>query len=162
MSAGAQRQGEGRDIGFMHRALEQARLAYAAGEVPVGAVLVRGDRIIASGANAPIARCDPTAHAEMEALRSGARALANYRLTGCELYVTLEPCLMCASALVHARVDRVVFGTWDVQFGAAGSLIDAFRLPGLNHRVDAFGGVLAQECSQMLADFFARQRQRQR
>jgi tRNA(adenine34) deaminase len=150
----------GRDIGFMHRALEQARLAYAAGEVPVGAVLVSGDRIIATGANAPIARCDPTAHAEMEALRSGARALANYRLRGCELYVTLEPCLMCASALLHARVDRVVFGTWDVQFGAAGSLIDAFRLPGLNHRVDAFGGVLAQECSQMLADFFARQRQR--
>jgi tRNA(adenine34) deaminase len=160
MSAGAQRQGEGRDIGFMHRALEQARLAYAAGEVPVGAVLVSGERIIATGANAPIARCDPTAHAEMEALRSGARELANYRLTGCELYVTLEPCLMCASALLHARVDRVVFGTWDVQFGAAGSLIDAFRLPGLNHRVDAFGGVLAQECSQMLADFFARQRQR--
>lgn len=144
----------------MRLAIEQARLAGAAGEVPVGAVLVSRDRVIATGANAPIARCDPTAHAEMEALRSGARALANYRLTGCELYVTLEPCLMCASALVHARVDRVVFGTWDVQFGAAGSLIDAFRLPGLNHRVDAFGGVLAQECSQMLADFFARQRQR--
>jgi tRNA(adenine34) deaminase len=160
MSAGAQRQGGGRDIGFMHRALEQARMAFAAGEVPVGAVLVSGDRIIATGANAPIARCDPTAHAEMEALRSGARALANYRLMGCELYVTLEPCLMCASALVHARVDRVIFGSWDVQFGAAGSLIDAFRLPGLNHRVDAFGGVLAQECSQVLSDFFARQRQR--
>jgi tRNA(adenine34) deaminase len=159
MNAGAQVQPEGgRDIGFMRIALEQARLAGAAGEVPVGAVLVSADRIIATGANAPIARCDPTAHAEMEALRSGARVLGNYRLTGTELYVTLEPCLMCASALVHARVDRVVFGTWDVQFGAAGSLIDAFRLPGLNHRVDAFGGVLAQECKQLLGDFFARQR----
>jgi tRNA(adenine34) deaminase len=91
-------------------------------------------------------------------LRSGARALGNYRLTGLELYVTLEPCLMCASALVHARVGRVVFGAWDAQFGAAGSLIDAFRLPGLNHRVDAFGGVLAPECNQLLGDFFARQR----
>jgi tRNA(adenine34) deaminase len=160
MSAGAQVQPDGgRDIGFMRLALEQARLACAAGEVPVGAVLVSGDRIIATGANAPIARCDPTAHAEMEALRSGARALGNYRLAGSELYVTLEPCLMCASALVHARVDRVIFGAWDVQLGAAGSLIDAFRLPGLNHRVDAFGGVLVQECNQLLGDFFARQRQ---
>lgn len=157
MSAGAQL--GGRDIGFMRLALEQARLAEAAGEVPVGAILVSGERIIATGSNAPIARCDPTAHAEMEALRSGARALSNYRLTGLELYVTLEPCLMCASALVHARVGRVVFGAWDAQFGAAGSLIDAFRLPGLNHRVDAFGGVLAQECNQLLGDFFARQRQ---
>ena len=157
MSAGAQ--AGGRDISFMRVALEQARLAGAAGEVPVGAVLVSGDRIIATGANAPIARCDPTAHAEMEALRSGARAQSNYRLTGLELYVTLEPCLMCASAMVHARVGRVVFGAWDAQSGAAGSLIDAFRLPGLNHRVDAFGGVLAQECNQLLGDFFARQRQ---
>ena len=158
MSAGVQAQPGGRDIGFMRLALEQARVACAAGEVPVGAVLVSGDRIIATGANAPIARCDPTAHAEMEALRSGAHLLGNYRLTGSELYVTLEPCLMCAGALVHARVGRVVFGAWDAQFGAAGSLIDAFRLPGLNHRVDAFGGVLAQECNQLLGEFFARQR----
>jgi tRNA(adenine34) deaminase len=158
MSAGAQQQPGGRDIDFMRLAIEQARLAGAAGEVPVGAVLVSGDRVIATGANAPIARCDPTAHAELEALRSGARVLGNYRLSGSELYVTLEPCLMCAGALVHARVGRVVFGAWDVQFGAAGSLIDAFRLPGLNHRVDAFGGVLTQECNQLLGDFFARQR----
>ena len=151
-----------RDIDFMRLALEQARAAEAAGEVPVGAVLVSADRIIATGANAPIARCDPTAHAEIEALRSGARALGNYRLTGLELYVTLEPCLMCASALVHARVGRVVFGAWDAQFGAAGSRIDAFRLPGLNHRIDAFGGVLALECNQLLGDFFARQRQSSR
>ena len=142
----------------MRLALEQARMAGAAGEVPVGAVLVSRDDVIATGANAPIARCDPTAHAEMEALRSGARALGDYRLTGSELYVTLEPCLMCAGALVHARVGRVIFGAWDVQFGAAGSLIDAFRLPGLNHRVDAFGGVLALECNQLLGEFFARQR----
>jgi tRNA(adenine34) deaminase len=158
MSAGAQQQPGGRDTDFMRLAIEQARLAGAAGEVPVGAVLVSGDRVIATGANAPIARCDPTAHAELEALRSGARVLGNYRLSGSELYVTLEPCLMCAGALVHARVGRVVFGAWDVQFGAAGSLIDAFRLPGLNHRVDAFGGVLTQECNQLLGDFFARQR----
>ena len=142
----------------MRQALEQARRAEAAGEVPIGAVLVSGDRVIASGANAPIARCDPTAHAEIEALRAGALALGNYRLNGSQLYVTLEPCLMCAAALVQARVRRVIFGAWDVQFGAAGSLIDAFRLPGLNHRVDAFGGVLAHECNQLLGDFFARQR----
>lgn len=158
MSADAQANG-GRDIGFMRQALEQARRAEAAGEVPVGAVLVFDDRVIATGANAPIGRCDPTAHAEMEALRAGAHAVGNYRLAGCELYVTLEPCPMCASALVHARVARVIFGAWDQQFGAAGSLIDLFRLPGLNHRVDAFGGVLSQECNQLLSAFFERQRQ---
>jgi tRNA(Arg) A34 adenosine deaminase TadA len=148
----------GRDIRYMRQALEQARAAENRGEVPVGAVLVVDDRVIATGANAPIHRCDPTAHAEIEALRAGARELNNYRLTGSVLYVTLEPCLMCAAALVHARVGRVVFGAWDAQFGAAGSLIDAFRLPGLNHRVDAFGGVLAAECNALLEGFFERQR----
>jgi tRNA(adenine34) deaminase len=148
----------GTDIGYMHLALEQARRAEASGEVPVGAVLVLEDRIIATGANGPIGRCDPTAHAEIEALRAGALALGNYRLSGSVLYVTLEPCLMCAAALVQARVARVVFGAWDVQFGAAGSLIDALRLPGLNHRVDAFGGVLVEECNALLRDFFAQQR----
>lgn len=142
----------------MRQALEQARLAEQAGEVPVGAVLVLEDRVIATGANGPIGRSDPTAHAEIEALRAGARSLGNYRLTGSVLYVTLEPCLMCAAALVQARVARVVFGAWDAQFGAAGSLIDAFRLPGLNHRVDAFGGVLMQECNAVLRGFFERQR----
>ncbi len=142
----------------MRAALAQARSALAAGEVPVGALLVLGERIIATGANAPIGRCDPTAHAEIQALRAAARARGNYRLTGSVLYVTLEPCLMCAAALVQARVRRVVFGAWDAQFGAAGSLIDAFRLPGLNHRVDAFGGVLGAECSALLREFFARQR----
>jgi tRNA(adenine34) deaminase len=148
----------GRDVGYMRLALEQARLAERSGEVPVGAVLVLDDRLIASGANCPIARCDPTAHAEIEALRAAGAALGNYRLGGSVLYVTLEPCLMCAAAMVQARVSRVVFGAWDAQFGAAGSLLDAFRLPGLNHRVDAFGGVLTQECQALLRDFFERQR----
>lgn len=142
----------------MQQALGQARAAQAAGEVPVGAVLVRAERIIAAGANGPIASHDPTAHAEIEALRAGGRALGNYRLTGCTLYVTLEPCLMCAAALLQARVRRLVFGAWDAQYGAAGSLLDVFRLPGLNHRVDVFGGVLEEECNALLQEFFARQR----
>lgn len=146
------------DIHYMREALKQARAAEASGEVPVGAVLVCDDRIIAAGANCPIGRCDPCAHAEIEVLRAGAKTIGNYRLTGSVLYVTLEPCLMCAAALVHARVARVVFGAWDPQFGAAGSLIDAFRLPGLNHRVDAFGGVLAPDCNALLRGFFERQR----
>ncbi len=146
------------DAEFMQRALAQARAARAAGEVPVGAVLVSGDEVIATGANAAIGSNDPTAHAEIQAVRAGARALGNYRLIGCVLYVTLEPCLMCAAALLHARVRRLVFGAWDAQFGAAGSLIDLFRLPGLNHRVDVFGGVLADECQALLRDFFAQQR----
>jgi tRNA(adenine34) deaminase len=146
------------DIEYMQLALEQARAADAAGEVPVGALLVHAERIVAQGANRPIAACDPTAHAEIEALRAGARALGTYRLTGATLYVTLEPCLMCAAALVQARVRRVVFGAFDVQAGAAGSLLDVFRLERLNHRVDVFGGVLAQECAQLLHGFFERRR----
>jgi tRNA(adenine34) deaminase len=148
----------GSDVGYMRLALEQARLAEQAGEVPVGAVLVLEDQIIASGANCPIGSCDPTAHAEIQALRAAARARGNHRLSGSVLYVTLEPCLMCAAALVQARVARLVFGAWDPQFGAAGSLIDAFRLPGLNHRVDAFGGVLTQQCNALLQEFFERRR----
>jgi tRNA(adenine34) deaminase len=146
------------DIEYMQHALTIARTAEAAGEVPVGAVLVLGERILASGANRPIAACDPTAHAEIEALRAGAQTLGSYRLTGTTLYVTLEPCLMCAAALVHARVHRVVFGAFDPQAGAAGSLLDVFRLQGLNHRVDVFGGVLAPECAQLLHRFFERRR----
>jgi tRNA(adenine34) deaminase len=147
-----------RDSDYMQLALEQARRAGELGEVPVGAVLLSNDQIIATGANAPIATCDPTAHAEIVALRAGARSLGNYRLPGSTLYVTLEPCIMCAAALMQARVRRVVFGTWDAQLGAAGSLIDVFRLPGLNHRLDVFGGVLADECSALLTDFFAQHR----
>jgi len=146
------------DSDFMQRALELARATQAAGEVPVGAVLVRSAAVIASGANRPIGACDPTAHAEIEALRAGARALGSYRLADTTLYVTLEPCLMCAAAIVHARVRRVVFGAFDPQAGAAGSLLDVFRLPGLNHRVDVFGGVLAEECGALLRGFFEQRR----
>jgi tRNA(adenine34) deaminase len=146
------------DVDFMQRALELAAIAQASGEVPVGAVLVRADQIIAEGANRPIASNDPTAHAEIEALRAGGRALNSYRLTDTTLYVTLEPCSMCASAIVHARVRRLVFGAWDPRAGAAGSTIDLFSLPGLNHRVDVFGGVLADECGSRLKQFFAQRR----
>jgi tRNA(adenine34) deaminase len=146
------------DIDFMRLALEQANKARAAGEVPVGAVLVNGDRVIAEGANRPIASHDPTAHAEIEALRSAGRALGSYRLTDAILYVTLEPCAMCAMAIVHARVRRLVFGAWDPHAGAAGSITDIFALPGLNHRVDVFGGVLMEECGSLLQEFFAERR----
>lgn len=146
------------DERYMLLALEQARAAGSAGEVPVGAVLVRGEQLVASGWNRPIGSCDPTAHAEILALRAGGHALHDYRLGGTTLYVTLEPCLMCAAAIVHARVERVVFGAWDPRAGAAGSLLDAFRLPGLNHRADVFGGVLADDCQQLLREFFAARR----
>ena len=146
------------DIDFMRLALEQASRAQAAGEVPVGAVLVGGDRVIAGGGNNPIASNDPTAHAEIEALRAGGHVLGSYRLTDTTLYVTLEPCPMCAMAIVHARVRRLVFGAWDPRAGAAGSVTDIFALPGLNHRVDVFGGVLMDECGGLLRGFFAGRR----
>jgi len=146
------------DTEYMTLALAQARRARDAGEVPVGAVLVQGERLIAGAANRPISGCDPTAHAEIEALRAGARSLGSYRLSDTVLYVTLEPCLMCAAAIVHARVRRVVFGAWDPRAGAAGSMLDAFALPGLNHRVDVFGGVLQDECAALLTEFFEARR----
>jgi tRNA(adenine34) deaminase len=146
------------DTDFMRLALEHASAAEAGGEVPVGAVLVRGDEVVAAGANHPIAAHDPTAHAEIEALRAGGKALNSYRLTGTTLYVTLEPCVMCAAAVVHARVKRLVFGAWDPRAGAAGSIIDVFALQGLNHRVDVFGGVLMEECSDQLKKFFSGKR----
>ena len=146
------------DIDFMRRAIALAEQAGAAGEVPVGAVLVSGDRIIAEGANNPIANHDPTGHAEIVALRAGGQALDSYRLTDTVLYVTLEPCVMCASAIVHARVRRVVFGAFDPKAGAAGSLTNVFALPGLNHRADVFGGVLEAECGALLSRFFAERR----
>lgn len=149
---------EGRDTRFMRAALRAALAAGARGEVPVGAVLVRDDEVIATGANTPIAACDPTAHAEIEALRAGARILGSYRLTDTTLYVTLEPCVMCAAAIVHARVRRCVFGAWDPRAGGAGSLTNVFTLPGLNHRVDVFGGVLMEECARTLQEFFAGRR----
>ncbi len=146
------------DIGFMRRALELSQQAERDGEVPVGAVLVHDSRIIATGANRPIASHDPTAHAEIVTLRAAGLALESYRLTDTTLYVTLEPCAMCAAAIVHARVRRLVFGAWDPRAGAAGSTLNVFTLPGANHRVDVFGGVLAEECSTRLKQFFASRR----
>jgi tRNA(adenine34) deaminase len=146
------------DAEFMRRALELARAAAAGGEVPVGALLVRGDEVLGEGANCPIGTHDPTAHAEIHALRAAGARVGDYRLPGTTLYVTLEPCIMCASALVHARVSRVVFGAWDPKAGAAGSLTDVFNIAGLNHRVDVFGGVLAEECGTLLSDFFRQRR----
>jgi tRNA(adenine34) deaminase len=146
------------DTDFMLYALEQAGAAAAQGEVPVGAVLVLDDAIVATGHNRPIAACDPTAHAEIEALRAGARQLGGYRLNDTTLYVTLEPCMMCAAALLQARVRRVVFGAFDAQAGAAGSRIDVFRSYAVNHRTDVFGGVLAERCGELLRGFFERRR----
>src|SRR5687767_13371511 len=146
------------DIDFMGLALAAARGAQIAGEVPVGAVLVQGDSVLATGANRPIAGCDPTAHAEIEALRARAQALGSYRLNGTTLYVTLEPCVMCAAAIVHARVARLVFGAWDPKAGAAGSTTNVFSLPSMNHRVDVFGGVLMDESARLLNAFFVARR----
>jgi tRNA(adenine34) deaminase len=146
------------DAEYMRQAMALAAQAQQRAEVPVGAVLVLQERVIAQGSNRPIATHDPTAHAEIEALRAGGNALGSYRLTDTTLYVTLEPCAMCAAAIVHARVRRLVFGAWDPKAGAAGSTIDIFRLPGLNHRVDVFGGVLSEECEAQLQQFFATRR----
>jgi tRNA(adenine34) deaminase len=146
------------DADFMRQALQLAAQAQQRAEVPVGAVLVLGDQVIATGANCPIASHDPTAHAEIQALRAGGKALASYRLADTTLYVTLEPCAMCAAAIVHARVRRLVFGAWDPKAGAAGSSLDIFRLESLNHRVDVFGGVLSEECGALLQQFFAARR----
>ncbi len=147
-----------RDRRFMALAQAAAEKARAAGEVPVGAVLVRGDAVIATGFNHPIGGHDPSAHAEMVALRAAAQALENYRLPGCELYVTLEPCLMCAGAIMHARIARVVFGAYDPKTGACGSVVDAFANPQLNHHTSVTGGVLEAECGEALKSFFADRR----
>ena len=146
------------DADYMRMCLQLAAQAQQQGEVPVGAVLVLGERVLAQGGNRPIATHDPTAHAEIEALRAGGKALGSYRLNDTTLFVTLEPCAMCAAAIVHARVRRLVFGAWDPRAGAAGSTVDIFRLPGLNHRVDVFGGVLSAECGEQLQAFFAQRR----
>ena len=146
------------DEKFMRQALELAQQAEAAGEVPVGAVLVKDGVVIASGWNHPIGSHDPTAHAEIRTLRLAAEALGNYRLLDTTLYVTLEPCSMCAGALVHARVKRLVYGAADPKAGAAGSVFDITRAPALNHRLEVTGGVLAEECGELLKGFFARRR----
>ncbi len=146
----------------MREALAQAGLALAAGEVPVGAVVVHGDRIVGRGHNAPVGSHDPTAHAEIRALREAAQALGNYRLDGCELFVTLEPCAMCSGAMMHARLARVVFGAQDPKTGAAGSVVDLFAQQRLNHQTACEGGVLADACGTLLAAFFRQRRQEAR
>ena len=142
----------------MREALAEAAKAGAAGEVPVGAVVVREGRIIARGFNQPIGASDPTAHAEIVALREAAAAQRNYRLPGCELYVTLEPCAMCVGAMVHARLARVVFGTRDPKTGACGSIVDLPAIAHWNHHGRFEGGVLAEECGALLRRFFAERR----
>jgi tRNA(adenine34) deaminase len=146
----------------MRLAQAAAEEARAAGEVPVGAVLVRGDEVIATGFNHPIGGHDPSAHAEMAALRAAAKTLGNYRLPGCELYVTLEPCLMCAGAIMHARISRVVYGAHDPKTGACGSVVDAFANPQLNHHTNVVGGVLESDCGDALRSFFAERRRASR
>ncbi|HEY0202461.1 MAG TPA: tRNA adenosine(34) deaminase TadA [Burkholderiaceae bacterium] len=150
------------DAAFMARALALARDATQAGEVPVGALVVKDGRIITTGHNAPIAGHDPTAHAEIAALRAAAQALGNYRLEGCTLYVTLEPCAMCSGAMLHARLARVVYGAADARTGAAGSVLNLFAEPRINHHTQVTGGVLAAECAALLAGFFQQRRAAQR
>jgi tRNA(adenine34) deaminase len=144
--------------GFMQAALQLAAEAAAQGEVPVGAVVVKDGAIIGRGYNRPITSSDPTAHAEIVALREAAAALGNYRLTGCELYVTLEPCAMCVGAMVHARLARIVYGASDPKTGACGSIVDLPAIAHWNHHGIFSGGVLEPECARLLKDFFAARR----
>jgi tRNA(adenine34) deaminase len=157
-SAAAAPAGTADDEKFMRLALAAAQQAQALGEVPVGAVLVRAGEVIATGFNQPIAAHDPSAHAEMRALRDAAARIGNYRLPDCELYVTLEPCAMCAGAMIHARLKKVIFGAHDPKTGACGSVLDLFAEPRLNHQTAVAGGVLAQECGDLLKAFFAARR----
>ncbi|MDF7648925.1 tRNA adenosine(34) deaminase TadA [Candidatus Pantoea formicae] len=147
---------------WMRHALELARRAWDQGEVPVGAVLVQGDKVIGEGWNRPIGQCDPTAHAEIMALRQGGKILENYRLLDTTLYVTLEPCVMCAGAMVHSRITRLVYGAKDEKTGAAGSLLDVIGHPGMNHQIQIDCGVLAEECAGMLSDFFRMRREQKK
>lgn len=146
------------DRQFMQQAIEQAHLAAIAGEVPVGAVLVRDGQVISKAFNQPITNHDPSAHAEMLALRQAALAEQNYRLPGTTLYVTLEPCAMCAGAILHARVDRIVFGAPDPKTGAAGSVVDLFAIKQINHQTSIEGGIMGDECGQLLKNFFKERR----
>lgn len=146
----------------MREALRLAAQAAEAGEVPVGAVVVKEGEIVGRGFNAPITRHDPSAHAEMMALRDAAQYLGNYRLVGCEMFVTLEPCVMCVGATFHARIARVVYGAKEPKTGAAGSVFNLFTEPRLNHHARIEGGVLSAECGKMLRDFFAMRRAQQK
>ena len=143
----------------MDAALEQARLALAAGEVPIGAVLVIDEAIVARGFNQPVSACDPTAHAEVLVLRDAARVVGNYRLTAADVYVTVEPCLMCAGALVHARVRRVIYGTAEPKTGALVSTLRSLETPGLNHRFEVTGGVREEAARELMQQFFRERRQ---
>jgi tRNA(adenine34) deaminase len=146
------------DTGFMQHALKLARRAAQDGEVPVGAILVLGDEILGEGWNRPISDHDPTAHAEIVALRAGAQRRRNYRLEDTTLYATLEPCAMCVGAALNARVGRIVFGAWDPKAGACGSVLDLPRDPRQTHRPDVFGGVCSEEAAELLRQFFASRR----
>jgi tRNA(adenine34) deaminase len=151
-----------RDEAAMRLALDQAQNAWLVGEVPVGAVILRAGQVIATGYNRPITTHDPTGHAEIVALRHAATLLGNYRLPECELFVTLEPCAMCAMALLHARFKRVVFGAPDPKTGAAGGVLNLFSEPRLNHHTAVLGGVLSEPCGALLREFFAEKRARHR
>ena len=146
------------DLDMMRRALALARQAEAGGEVPVGAVVVIDGEVVGEGWNQPVASHDPTAHAEILAMREAGRKTGNYRLVNATLYVTLEPCAMCAGAMVHARIDRLVFGASDPKTGAAGSVFDIVRSPRLNHQLQVTSGVMAEECGTLLQDFFRSRR----
>ena len=147
------------DDDYMGEALDEARRGLAAGEVPIGAVIVIDGRIVARAFNQPISACDPTAHAEVLALRAAAAAIGNYRLTGAQLYVTVEPCLMCVGALVHARVAEVIYGAAEPKTGALGSSVAAHESPGLNHRFVVTGGVREAECRELIQRFFREKRE---
>ena len=146
------------DADFMRRALREAEKAQCEGEVPVGAVVVQDGKVIARGHNRPLHLADPSAHAEILALRRAAKKLANYRLKGCDLYVTIEPCAMCAGAIVQARLRRVIYGTPDAKAGACGSALAVLNHPKLNHRVEVVSGVRAEECATILREFFRNRR----
>ena len=154
----AQQSWSSADIAFMTRAMELAKMAEAAGEVPVGAVVVKNGAIVGEGWNRPISTRDPSAHAEMIAMRAAATKLENYRLLDTTLYVTLEPCSMCAGAMVHARVRRLVYAATDPRAGAAGSIFNIVQHSALNHRVETNAGLMAQECASLLRQFFASRR----
>jgi tRNA(adenine34) deaminase len=149
---------DGLDEEFMSAALALAHEAAEAGEVPVGAVVVKAGQIIGAGFNAPISRRDPSAHAEIQAMRAAASVLGNYRLTGCTLFVTLEPCAMCAGAIMHARISRLVFGAADPKTGACGSVVNLFAEERLNHHTAVEAGLMAQRCGELLMNFFRERR----
>jgi len=146
------------DTIWMRRAIELAQRAESSGEVPVGAVIVAGEKIVAEGRNCPVANSDPTAHAEIQALRAAGHATGNYRLPDTTLYVTVEPCPMCAGALVNARVARLVYGARDLRVGAAGTVFDIVRAPEVNHRLEVVGGILEDECRELVQSFFRARR----